>query len=131
MQFTYASFVKATVKSRCLLHYLVSCSNDKHSPQDEALAVYVALITGPPGPDEVLPHSEANEAQTPHLPLQRAVEAFLQTHTEFIFLSGLLRRNEKGLLAECSWVFFFSLLKESKVFIQTVFVRTWEKLDFR
>lgn len=60
------------------LRYLVSCSDDKHSPQEEALAVHVALVTGPPGPYEVLPHSEANEAQTPHLSRQRAIEVFLQ-----------------------------------------------------
>lgn len=66
------------LKSTRTLRYLVSCSDDKHSPQEEALAVHVALITGPPGPYEVLPHSEANEAQTPHLSRQRAIEVFLQ-----------------------------------------------------
>lgn len=62
-----------------MLRYLVSCSNDKHPPQDEALAVHVALVTRPPGPHEVLPHSQAKESQTPHLSLQRAVKVFLQT----------------------------------------------------
>lgn len=61
-----------------MLSYLVSCSDDKHPAQDEALAVHVALVTGPPGPNEVLPHSQTNEAQTPHLSLQRAVKVFLQ-----------------------------------------------------
>lgn len=61
------------------LHYLVSCSDDKHPPQNEALAVHVALVTRPPGPYEVLPDSQSNEAQTPHLPPQRAVKVFLQT----------------------------------------------------
>lgn len=56
---------------------LVPCSDDKHSPQDEALAVHVALVAGPPGPHEVLPHSEADEPQAPHLPLQRAIEVLL------------------------------------------------------
>lgn len=60
-------------------HHLVSCSDDKHPPQDEALAVHVALVTGPPGPYEVLPHSQSEEAQTPHPPPQGAVEVFLQT----------------------------------------------------
>lgn len=64
---------------RGALHYLVSRSDDKHPPQDEALAVHVALVTRPPGPYEVLPHSQSNEAQTPHLPLQWAVKVFLQT----------------------------------------------------
>lgn len=58
--------------------YLISRSDDKHSPQDEALAVHVTLVAGPPGPYKVLPHSQTDEAQRPHLPLQRAVEVFLQ-----------------------------------------------------
>lgn len=76
-----ARSVKAFTKSRCLLRYLVPCSDDKHSPQDEALAVHVALVAGPPGPHEVLPHSEADEPQAPHLPLQRAIEVLLQSHS--------------------------------------------------
>lgn len=62
-----------------MLRYLVSCSDDKHTPQDEALAVHVALVTRPPGPYEVLPHSQTNEAQGPHFSLQRAIKVFLQT----------------------------------------------------
>ena len=63
-----------------LVRYLVSCSDDVHSSQDEALTVHVALVSRSPSPHEVLPHTETNEAQPPHLPLQRAVEMFLQTH---------------------------------------------------
>lgn len=63
---------------RSKLLYLISWSDDKHSPQDEALAVHVTLVTRPPGPDEVLPHSQADETQSPHLPLKRAIEVFLQ-----------------------------------------------------
>lgn len=62
-----------------MLRYLLSCSDDKHTPQDEALAVHVALVTGPPGPYEVLPHPQTKEAETAHLPLQRAVKVFLHT----------------------------------------------------
>ena len=64
--------------------YLVACSDDKHPSQHEALAVHVALETGPPGPNEVLPHPEANERQAPHLPLQRAVKAFLKSHSSVL-----------------------------------------------
>lgn len=56
---------------------LVCWSNDKHSPQDEALSIHVALVPRPPGPYEVLPHSQANEPQTSHPSLQRAVKASL------------------------------------------------------
>lgn len=41
--------------------YLLSWSDDKHPSQDEALAIHVALVTGPPSPYEVLPNSKANE----------------------------------------------------------------------
>lgn len=58
--------------------YLISRADDKHSPQDETLAVHVALVTGPPGPYKVLPHSQTDEGQSPHLPLKWAVEVFLQ-----------------------------------------------------
>lgn len=62
---------------------LVSCSDDKHPPEDKALPVHVALITRPPGPNEVPPHAKANEAQTSHPPLQRAVETFLQIQSSY------------------------------------------------
>lgn len=75
-----------------LFAYLISCSDDKHPSQDEALAVHVALIPGPPGSDEVLPHPETKEPQTPHLPLQRAVEVFLQSHG--LVLVSLVMRDE-------------------------------------
>lgn len=76
-----ASLSQIILMKSSLFPYLISCSDDKHPSQNEALAVHVALETGPPGPNEVLPHPEANEPQTPHLPLQRAVKAFLQSHS--------------------------------------------------
>lgn len=79
---------------------LVSCSDDKHSPQDEALSVHVALVTRPPGPYEVLPHSQPNKAQPAHLPLQRAVEMFL-----FIYVD-VPSKVRSEVLDLCADVFF-------------------------
>lgn len=59
---------------------LVSWSDNKHSPKDEALPVHVALVTRLPGPKEVPPHAEAKESQTSHPSLQWSVEMFLQTY---------------------------------------------------
>lgn len=81
---------------RGVLHHLLSCSHDKHAPQDEALAVHVALVTGPPGPYEVLPHSQADEAQTPHAPPQRAVKVFLQTEATVRTRTGGAKRGGAG-----------------------------------
>lgn len=69
---------KISFELMCSICHLLSCSDDKHAPQDEALAVHVTLVTGLPGPHEVLPNTETNEPHTAHLPLQRPVEVFLQ-----------------------------------------------------
>lgn len=93
----------------CLIKYLLSCSDDIHASEDEALSVHVSLITRFPRPDEILPHSNSNESETSHPPLQRTVEAFLPKHEQASTWTSIKNKKKVALLSDCWCIIVFKV----------------------